>query len=125
MKTKINRSIDRLFGHSILKGSFLVGLACFLLSFLLYYLEPRLGLILSYEEWATGKYGNQGPWKCRLESVLVFYPYLLLMPWTLGTSLLLAITERRPLLILQGLAITGSLLAMGIVQFREMSWITD
>jgi hypothetical protein len=125
VKMKIRSSIDRLFGHPILKGSFLLGLTCFLLPFLLYFLEQRLGIILSYDEWSTGIYGNQGPWKYRLEGLLIVSPYLCLIPVTLSTSLLLSISERRPLLMLQGLAITASFMAMAVVQFYYLSWIID
>lgn len=123
----IGSAILRLCGHPLLGKMFLLGLAFLILSFAVYFWQRLTGALPDEVEWFRhGILGpNHGPWHLKLESLLVLWPYLFLIPSTLVTSVVFAVGKRRPLLLVHGFGISFVLALMAVFQLWYLGWTID
>lgn len=94
------------------------------LPFLVYFMERRLGYLPSSEIWYSGGI-NHGPWRSGLESVIIFYPLLMLVVATVGMFLFRGLKNKSFGLLFVGLALILIQISFLFLQMYYLTWTID
>ncbi len=96
----------------------------FLIPFAIYAYQRMEGQLPSYAEWETSR-SNHGPWRETGMGLLVFLPFLVLVPVTAALGLAQAVEQHSWLILRSVVVVTCVQIVAALLQLFYLYWLVD